>query len=163
MRINKLKDDWEFLNPPNLRRLADYLERYAELLSEENDALPKFDMSIYTNQEFIDNATHCGTAGCAVGHGPFAGIPKSDSECWSKYSERVFCAQPTDTAGDIWEFMFGSAWARTEFSGPGDASLRIRLVSYLSKPGSCMDDFIGNFSKKDQRQLRKQFLSYETH
>lgn len=69
----------------NLRKLAAYL------LSGELKA--DFDMSRFSNTLLPINKrreTHCGTAGCAAGHGPYAGIPKNEDESWEDYIIRVF-------------------------------------------------------------------------
>lgn len=51
----------------------------------------EFDMSVY--DDGIGDGFRkydCGTVGCAVGHGPYCGIPKELIETWEEYAERSF-------------------------------------------------------------------------
>lgn len=66
----------------------------------------------------------CGTAACAVGHGPKAGIAPVAGEMWRDYSERVFISPKTeyDTEDDAWEWCFGAGWARTDNTVHGAAA-----------------------------------------
>lgn len=82
----------------NLKKLTDYL------LSRNLKA--RFTMIMFSDCHNISNATKCGTAGCAIGHGPFAGIPKYADESWYAYAERVF----SGSDGDLFDWLFSSAW-----------------------------------------------------
>lgn len=77
----------------NLRKLADYL------LS--GDLKADFDMSLYGTAT-DDN---CGTVGCAIGHGPNAGIPIK-GRSWGNYADDEFGT----CNGDIFCWLFGSSW-----------------------------------------------------
>ncbi len=117
-----VKNDEPF-NRANLTMLADYLE------SEKLRA--RFHMGQFQDGDIISwrDALDCGTVGCAVGHGPYAGIPKTTSEGWGAYSMRVFIPSKSD---DAWMFCFDDVWAHIDNS-PQGAAKRIR---YLLKHGS---------------------------
>lgn len=127
------------IHKDNLLTLANYL-----------DALPvdyaKFDMGA-----FFRLGSWCGlrippveerpcyTAACAVGHGPFAGMPTIGDEAWDTYAERVFGVNAsTDEDDDLgFEWMFGSSW--TDFDDtPRGAAARIR---YFLHHGVAPEDF----------------------
>lgn len=70
----------------NLKTLAHYL------MHGELKYGTRFDMRHYAD---IDHERgygfeDCGTVGCAIGHGPYAGIPKLVEETWRDYRTRVF-------------------------------------------------------------------------
>jgi hypothetical protein len=108
------------MNRENLNKLADYLLR-GELKAE-------FDMEYFdetrknsqTDGQQIRETSDCGSVGCAVGHGPFAGIPKHKSESWTGYEIRVF-----DTDMDEFEWLFEKTWAAMD-NTPEGAGLRIK-------------------------------------
>lgn len=102
----------------NLEKLATYLE--------SGSLKAEFDMSHYTNRGYWDEATDCGTAGCAVGHGPFAGIEKWPMESWSDYCHRVFIREVTMKQGLFWSFLFSAGWSETKFNQAIHAAKRIR-------------------------------------
>ena len=63
--------------------------------------------------------TGCGTAACAVGHGPAAGLKMNTAEKsyldFTVYSKRVFI-KVTDASfiaddNNLWEFAFGGEWS----------------------------------------------------
>jgi hypothetical protein len=59
----------------------------------------------------------CGTAGCAVGWGPAAGIaPLSCSENWDAYTDRVF-----GDDGDLWSWCFAPDWDAVDNTPKGAA------------------------------------------
>ncbi len=111
----------------NLEALASYLE-----------ALPRnyrhFDIDFYHLDE--DNCQvgpeafkeewllrkHCGSAACAIGHGPYAGIPLKDDFSWRDYAIRVFGTDNNDT--EEGDFMFGTG----NPNGVKRAAQRIRKV-----------------------------------
>lgn len=82
---------------------------------------PDFEMSDFVSGISFDdveaNYAHvCGTAACAVGHGPKAGITPLQDERWREYSERVFISCDPDAHDDEdnegpWEWCFGAGWA----------------------------------------------------
>lgn len=116
----------------NLRILAAYL------LSGELKA--HFDMSTYTeagaerNEDFF---TDCGTVGCALGHGPYAGIPKRDSETWPDYGSRCFTGPfvpkraynkfTRDYHSMLYKWCFGGVWVDFD-NTPEGAAKRILFI-----------------------------------
>lgn len=93
----------------NLRQLAAYLLS-GELKSE-------FNMG-----QFCDSGelyvSHCGTAGCAAGHGPYAGIPKRPTEDWYDYMLRVFGVR---TDEELYDWTFSGFWYQSDNTPEGAA------------------------------------------
>lgn len=131
----------------NLQTLADYLSalphdydhfdmgvyfaRQREVTSygddEEDDVYYAEEMTVH---EVLDNPGlapdyECGSAACAVGHGPAAGIPVSvnDNE-WSNYADRVFGTNPMRVGAG--NYMFGGSADNPRC--PQAAARRIREV-----------------------------------
>jgi hypothetical protein len=122
----------------NLDKLATYLE-----------ALPadyrEFDMRDFNTKEGDEYAYHrsldldervygCGTAACAVGHGPAAGVRPYADRNWFCYAERAFgvgdgCSTDEE---DRFEYLFGSSWTSYD-NTPHGAAARIR--KYLDLGG----------------------------
>ena len=104
------------MNRKNLKKLAIYLEG--------GNLKARFDMRLFTCFALSiageTNKTNCGTVGCAIGHGPHAGIPKSPLENWKDYSCRVF-----DLSSIDWDFLFSGKWADVD-NTPHGAANRIR-------------------------------------
>lgn len=71
---------------------------------------------------------NCGTVGCAVGHGPYAGIEKYVSEDFIRYAYRCFGAEDNR----IWNFCFDADWTYSSNSTAADAGNRIL---YMLKHG----------------------------
>ena len=122
----------------NLNKLADYLER--------GKLKVKFDMMQWAahpsdyfhtkrkpdnrSEYSHDGWTDCGTVGCAVGHGPFAGISKTVNEDWREYSFRVFGGVRNKRHKITrlwWDFCFNGGWAKSD-NTPQGAAERIRYV-----------------------------------
>ena len=63
----------------------------------------------------------CGAVGCAVGHGPAAGIAPLPGESWVAYASRTFGVEAGDTYahGDLWEFLFDSEWYDVDNTASG--------------------------------------------
>lgn len=105
----------------NLKKLADYLLK--------GELKAKFNMSRYTGHKiFTDEdmyATDCGTIGCAVGHGPFAGVLKNEKELWDEYSERCFI---DDTRNSAYGFLFAGEWEDVDNTPQGAAK---RILYFL--------------------------------
>ena len=97
----------------NLEKLAGYLEA--------GDLQANFDMSTYCDLGYLYQGT-CGSVGCAVGHGPYAGIPKDPHETWIEYANRVFGLNIIEQ-----EWCFGSYWAKYDPTSLG-AARRIRFL-----------------------------------
>lgn len=123
----------------NLKTLATYLT--------SGNLLAEFDMSDYT-QEFETHterieATTCGTVGCAAGHGPYAGIPKSIFEDWGAYTARVFGLgisvglDFTDALSH--HFCFSAGWSHRD-NTPDGAGRRILYALERGIPVTACND-----------------------
>jgi hypothetical protein len=86
-------------NIVNLEKLVVYLE--GPLKAE-------FDITRFAELYNSKLQTDCGSIGCAIGHGSYAGIPKNTNEDWYDYSERVF---GLSVSSHRWMYCFSSAWA----------------------------------------------------
>ncbi len=129
-----VKNDEPF-NRVNLTMLADYLEG--------GKLKAGFDMSKYSSDYWLK--TECGSVGCAVGHGPYAGIPKQYSEDWDVYSNRVFIDRGMSS-----EWCFGLFWKNIDNSAQG-AAKRIR---YLLKHGN---EAVGKIIDRGYCHLRENY------
>lgn len=98
----------------NLRKLAAYL------LTLPAD-YPDFEMSDFTGDGSAPQRVTCGTAACAVGHGPAAGFKAKRGEDWGPYSERLFISQ---SFSEAWQWCFSGLWSRADNTVHG-ASARI--------------------------------------
>lgn len=81
----------------------------------------------------------CGTAACAAGHGPRAGIRPRAGERWFDYSWRAFAE---DSA---WYWCFSSAWAGVDNSAHGAAD-RIEYMLSHGVPANYRDQMYGDVS-----------------
>lgn len=99
----------------NLTILQGYLSRGRSALKAE------FDMGLFSDKD-EDWIWQCGSVGCMIGHGPYAGIEKPLTENWMEYSKRCF----TDNAPE-WDFLFHGKWANIA-SDPEDGAARINLL-----------------------------------
>lgn len=109
----------------NLAKLADYLEslpnNYAGFHMDR--FMRYIDDAGYSNQPYTATLGPCGSVGCAVGHGPAAGIDPVPNEDWLSYAYRVFGA-------DTFDWCFAGSWAFTDNTISG-AVARIRhLLKY---------------------------------
>ena len=111
------------MNVSNLEKLRDYL--LGEIKSD-------FDMDQYDGLRTDGLGwDDCGTIGCAVGHGPYAGIVKEVGETWVEYSERVF---DLPAYGATWVWCFGALWHMYDNTARG-AGLRIDYMLKYGVPG----------------------------
>jgi hypothetical protein len=97
----------------NLTKLAAYLRTLPV-------DYPDFAMEDYVRGGYSSGPAHvpeCGTAACAAGHGPSAGIAPFKGENWADYSSRAF-AGPIEA----WSWCFDSAWARVDNTAHGAAA-----------------------------------------
>jgi hypothetical protein len=95
----------------NLAKLAAYLRT---LPADYRD----FDMSTFCRGGNIPRVVPCGTAACAVGHGPSAGVePIAEDTSWLAYADRVFGA---DCDAHYW--MFGGGWGERDNTVLGAAA-----------------------------------------
>ena len=119
----------------NLKMLADYL------LSGELNA--SFDMMSYVggyDDDYYDYMMNCGTVGCAVGHGPYAGIPKSKDEQWVSYCERAFGINQFSYE---FRWLFSSMWVNVDNS-PEGAGMRILYFLKNGLPENFQDQMTGS-------------------
>lgn len=116
------------MNRENLKKLADYL------LSGELKA--KFNMTFFAALGYTLSDT-CGTVGCAVGHGPYAGIPKLPDEIWPDYAIRVFGIGQEDFA-----WCFSGSWDGVDNS-PIGAAKRILWLLEKGRPENSFEQLIG--------------------
>lgn len=82
-----------------------------------------FDTGIYSGKDMLD----CGAAGCAIGFGPFAGIPKKLDESFLHYSERCFVSNPSIKGDILYSFLFSDEWKARDNTALG-AAKRIAYV-----------------------------------
>ncbi len=83
------------------------------------DGLP-FDMRDFRADETGPRYKHhCGTAGCAIGWFPAAGVSAKLGEEWHGYSVRV---SGLPYYSDEWKWIFGSNWDRTDNTPEGAAA-----------------------------------------
>lgn len=75
-----------------------------------------FDMSTYDDQG-RHYRYFCGTVGCAIGHGPYAGIPKSNTEHWIYYGMSNF----TNNSIALHHWLFHYTWESTDNTPEGTA------------------------------------------
>lgn len=115
------------MNVTNLKLLADYLlalpEDYRHFDMRDWHKAYSYPLSAY-----LEETSHCNTAGCAVGHAPYVkGLPKPyDYEHWDEYSGRIF-GMGRDS--DEWYWCFGSAWEDVDNTPHGAAKRILQLIS----------------------------------
>jgi len=110
----------------NLRRTN--LKTLVRYLSELPEDYEHFEMSVYNDDDQsgygIKTYGHCRTAACAVGHGPYAGIPKHDEEDFEDYSNRCFVG---DVGSAEWSWCFSDTWSKVD-NTPHGAAKRIQYM-----------------------------------
>lgn len=119
------------MNEANLRKLATYL------LSGKLKA--RFTMGKF-DEPCVGSFTTCGTAGCAIGHGPYAGIERILGEKWGSYCNRAFVNIP-DNFG-TWEWCFASYWKAID-NTPEGAGKRILWLLDKGLPENCHRQIVG--------------------
>lgn len=140
----------------NLIKLADYLK-----------SLPKdylhFDMNWFCRncREFgeVDindfRQYDCGTVGCAVGHGPAAGIPIDGYTTWNDYADQFVSSEALHT----FEWLFGNCWAYVD-NHPHSTADRILWTLENGLPDIpdpwYMDDYVRRLSPDDLPYLTKE-------
>lgn len=115
----------------NLERLATYLQSLP-VDYKEFDMVSYFIGDSEVERHYVRYNGVCGTAACAVGHGPSAGLFMLKQEIgispqWSVYAERLFV---DDVFDEKFDFMFGDEWAKVDNHHYG-AAARIRY--FLAK------------------------------
>lgn len=109
----------------NLRKLAAYL------LTLPAD-YPDFEMDNFAQAQGVFGGSvayvpACGTAACAVGHGPAAGFKPNGHENWCEYSERVFIR---DNDSDAWDWCFAGSWSDTDNTVHGAAKRILWMLQH---------------------------------
>lgn len=110
------------MNVENLTRLATYLEQPALKLD--------FHMEQFCTRQGLSYRPiewQCGTVGCAVGHGPAAGIAPLPNESWPAYAERVFMLDQRK-----WLWCFSPHWSHIDNTAVG-AAARIRYLLHYGQ------------------------------
>lgn len=114
----------------NLLKLATYLM--------SGDLKADFDMDRFDDRHTEPAVKKtCGTVGCAVGHGPYAGIRKYATESWMEYSNRAFKLSDSE-----WYFCFGANWAQIDNTAKG-AGKRILYLLRKGLPKNWEDQISG--------------------
>lgn len=112
----------------NLQLLAEYLT--------EPELKAAFDISRYCENIFVENTEDCGSVGCAIGHGPYAGIKKETHESWNEYAKRCFV---NSIHKHEYAFMFECSWADVDNTPEGAA----KRIAYALEHGVPNERFVG--------------------
>lgn len=142
----------------NLEKLATYLEALPDDYTE-------FDMSVFSEEDECKPVVKtCGSAACAIGHGPVAGIHAYASDIgWSGYAKRVFGVKGRHNlylcSGPLWAWCFTGGWVEIDASVKG-AAFRIRYYLANGAPDWCqhendVDDFCETDFLNHYFELRK--------
>ena len=124
------------VNRENLKILSDGLLGLTKpIVSTEN---VKFDMSEYCDMN-SDHTISCGTAGCAIGWGPFFGIKKYMAESFFQYQQRCFTK---DESGSIFDYLFSGHWHYVDNTKRG-AGLRIKYYLEHGLPEDWKEQMLG--------------------
>lgn len=115
----------------NLRKLIKYLR---------GSLKAKFEMAVFSEFGNGKNETNCGSVGCVVGQGPYAGVRKRKKESWSEYSERKF-GLPIESAE--WDWCFSATWHRAN-NTPTGAAARIERLLTKGLPRNWREQMYGN-------------------
>lgn len=118
----------------NLEKLAAYLERYAA----ETGHSVRFEMGQFCDVNHYYDSIQCGTIGCAVGHGPEAGVEKWMDEWWYEYVERAF----TGGDDDVYCWLFDDGWKYND-NTPLGAAKRIRWYLRHGVPDDYLEQMEG--------------------
>lgn len=122
----------------NLERLASYLEQQPETGGDI-----EFSMDDYVLEHSLDSAGEddttympdCGSGGCAIGHAPYAGITKRETESWPSYERRAF-------GSEVRDWCFNSRWEFVD-NTPHGAAARIRTALSQGIPSDCWQQMNG--------------------
>lgn len=117
------KSKLTFEHARNLLKLANYLNKLRP------NKKVKFDMGQFCERWHTYN-NHCGSVGCAVGHGPFAGIPKFEYENWWDYCSRQFGVGANFEESEAFDWMFSLYWVGVDNTPKGAAK---RIMWFLEK------------------------------
>lgn len=103
----------------NCQKLIDYLR--------SGNLKAKFNINLFSSVE-IEKPNTCGSVGCGIGQGPYAGIAKLRNEDWPDYAQRVFGISSELAAGNIakcnkfYLYTFCSYWYRYDNTPEGVAN-----------------------------------------
>lgn len=115
----------------NLEKLASWLLNHADQINFNMEIFARAYVSSEENDEIGENPADlwafvnehkCGAVGCAIGHGPAAGIAPLKGEEWVAYAIRAFGVQGDarhGARGPLWEFLFSSDWSGADNSASG--------------------------------------------
>lgn len=94
-----------------------------------SERLPvNFDMRQFSDET---SETDCGAVGCAVGHGPYAGLPKYSAESWLEYAARVFGLDVYKKEREAaWDWCFHGSWQQRDNSPRGAAQRILYLLHH---------------------------------
>lgn len=112
----------------NLRTLAEGLKDISHIKAE-------FDMGDYAEDSYSLDEIDCGSVGCAVGFGPYFGIPKRRGESWREYSAENFI---DDTLYNEDAWCFSALWKYVD-NTPIGASKRIEWFLEKGVPDDYCD------------------------
>jgi hypothetical protein len=110
---------------------------------------PDFGMDMFTKDQrrgmgfHAPYAAECGTAACAAGHGPKAGVEPLPGETWRTYSQRAFVPCEDAFNCPAWEWVFAAGWCRTDNTAHG-ASARIGWMLNHGVPIDASDQRYGD-------------------
>lgn len=130
----------------NMKKLAAYLKRLPANYKH-------FNMASYLNcpnegiiweggpVRALHEINVCGSAACALGHGPSAGIaPVQHDDTWTDYLEQHFLERGADTSE--WDWCFSDDWRHID-NTPKGAGLRIEYMLKHSVPDNLYDQING--------------------
>lgn len=128
----------------NLLKLADYLEAlpadYKEFDMREYNTVQREAPFGLRNLDPKSRQYGCGTAACALGHGPAAGIRVYGDWYWDDYCKRVFGINRNFSRGtEEFGYLFGAAWALYD-NTPHGAAARIRTYVESGVPADWEDE-----------------------
>jgi hypothetical protein len=124
------------LQRKNLAQLSAYL------LNPAVD--PDFTMAYFSRgdnpRDVWKHVNSCGTVGCALGHGPMAGIRPDYEETWVGYGVRAFgCIDyrdeidiPMSIGGPVWDWCFDEDWYDTDNTAIGAGG----RIAYMLEHGT---------------------------
>ncbi len=141
----------------NLKKLALFLSK--------KRASKKFDMQHYAkvNQNIVQpqdikEYNECATVCCAVGHGPYAGIPVGKSKGWNEYMEKFI-----PSYDHSYDWLFSQDWKEFD-NTPKGAAYRIGYYLKCGIPEwfdeyTIMDDHRDKY--KEAIKIGKEYLMVE--
>lgn len=141
----------------NLKKLADYLwdlpRNYNHFDMGDfcviDDPILYMPIEPHETSCGIKELDYCGTAACAAGHGPSAGIKARKDEDWRQYVGRVFgCGDSLPDDGfeyAAFEFLFDSYWNDVDNTPKGAAK---RIYYFLENGLPSKSDVIDMQSGK---------------